>query len=346
MAAVLLMALLAQACTGSAATTTTSAAPSPASDPLVAAVGDLVCAFGTREPPHHAPADTHGQCEPEKVAALVTRGDYDAFLPLGDLQYSYASLWRFQKYWDRYYGSVKDITYPVPGNHEGYNGLFEGYFGYFGEQAHPPGGYYSFNLGSWHVIALNSQMCRNKVWGLHVHQPSDKTSTGFTRWINPIPGGGCEPGDPMIEWLRQDLATHPNSAFPCTLALFHHPMFHWTAANVRPRDLQMLTLWRVLHAADVDVALNGHDHDYQRWVPMDPTGKPDVNGMAEFIVGTGGDSYQPLPDAGEQPATVAAAQTGSYGILRLVLHPGSYDFSFVTAADQPAYDDAGTASCT
>ncbi len=88
---------------------------------MVAAVGDLVCAFGSATPPNHAGEAEHGHCKPGAVANLVKGGNYDAFLPLGDLQYSYGGYWRYVKYWDRYYGSVKNITRPVAGNHEAYN---------------------------------------------------------------------------------------------------------------------------------------------------------------------------------------------------------------------------------
>jgi hypothetical protein len=347
----LAVALVGVSCTGgngpdpTASLTGDDASPGATEAPVIAAVGDLVCAFGTREPPHHAPADVHGECEPEKVARLVTHGRYDAFLPLGDLQYSYASLWRFEKYWDRYYGSVVDITYPVPGNHEGYNGRFMGYFGYFGDRAHPPGGYYSYDLGSWHMIALNSQLCLNRVWGLHTHLPSDKTSTGFTRWESPIPGGGCKSGDPMITWLEQDLAAHPNEEYACTLAYFHHPVYRWTAAMNRLLDPVVLPLWRMLDRAEVDVVLTGHQHNYQRWEPMDVDGSADPSGITSFIVGTGGDSYQPLPDESEQPENVVAANTGTYGVLRMTLADHAFDYEFVSAADQAAFEDAGSGTC-
>ena len=346
-----LVTLAGAACTGDDASPSSagpapgSATANPAVDaPTIAAVGDLVCAFGTREPPHHAPSGEHGECEPEKVARVVKRGDYDAFLPLGDLQYSYASLWRFEKYWDRYYGSVFDSTYPVPGNHEAYNGRFMGYFGYFGDRAHPPGGYYSFDLGSWHLIALNSQMCLNRVWGLHTHLPSDKTSTGFTRWESPIPGGGCKPDDPMMTWLDADLAAHAEDG-SCTLAYFHHPAFRWSGSVKGLVDPVVLPLWKRLAAAGVDVVLTGHQHDYQRWMPMNGQGEPDPDGMESFIVGTGGDSYQPLPEASDQPDAVVKAHTGTYGVLEMTLEEGSYVYEFIAAEDQAPFEDAGSRTC-
>lgn len=328
------------------------AAPGPGQEasagsksPTIAAVGDLVCAFGQQTERRPGAPEEIGVCKPKQVASIVTEGgDYDAFFPVGDLQYSYGGYWRYQKYWDRYFGDVFDITYPVIGNHEGYNGLFEGYYRYFGKRAHPDtNGYYSFDLGSWHVLALNSQLCRNKVWGLRVHEKDPSTNTGFSRWISPIPGGGCEPGDPMMRWAKQDMAEHSDAT--CTLALFHHPLYHWNnSAELFNPKADQAPLFSLLADNGVDVALTGHYHNYQRFEAMDGEGNADPSGMVEFIVGTGGDSYQPLPD-GEQPVEVQAAQTGSYGMLEMTLNDGGYDYRFVTAPGEKDYQDSGTGEC-
>lgn len=315
----------------------------------IAAVGDLVCAFGARTERHVAgAAKVHGKCEPGRVARLVTEGGYDAFLPLGDLQYSYGGYWRYVTFWDKFYGSVKDITRPAAGNHEAYND-FSGYVRYFGTkrthfpagyQTYRPGdkprrvtGYYSYNLGGWHFIALNTQLCINKMWNLK------------TRWTSPIPGGGCEPGDPQYQWLQRDLARHPNEEFPCTVAYFHHPMFKLTKYKLPGNNVQA-PLYELLRGENADVLLTGHQHDYQRWGPIDPEGNADPNGMVQFVVGTGGDSYQPLPDESEWPEEVAAANTQTYGILEMALRDGAYDFEFIQAAGQPVdFSDSGSADC-
>lgn len=332
------------ASTGASTGASSTAAPTPANSansPVVAAVGDLVCAFGAAPPPNHAGEAQHGHCKPGAVANLVKSGNYDAFLPLGDLQYSYGGYWRYVKYWDRYYGSVKDITYPIAGNHEAYNGLFLGYYRYFGKQAHPPGGYYSFDLGDWHVLALNSQLCRGKAWGVRSHLPSSTTVTGYTRWQQ-IPGGGCQPGDPMYRWAQRDLKQHADAT--CTLALYHHPFYRWYGKGFFNPNADVAPLWKLLDDNGVDLVLNGHEHNYQRFVPMDSAGNADPNGMAEFIVGTGGDSYQPLPKS-TQPSVLAAVETGTYGIMKLTLNPGGYDYQFVPIPGDPPFSDAGSGVC-
>lgn len=313
-------------------------------DPVIAAVGDLVCAFGQQTERRPGAPEEIGECKPKQVASIVTEGNsYDAFLPLGDLQYSYGGYWRYEKYWDRYYGDVFDITYPVAGNHEAYNGLFEGYYKYFGKRAHPESnGYYSFDLGKWHVLALNTQLCRNKAWGLKVHEPNPGGTTGYTRWISPIPGGGCEPGDPMMVWVEKDLK---ESGAACTLALMHHPLYRWAGGEglFNPKA-DHAPLYELLVAEGVDVALTGHHHNYQRFEPMDARGNPDEEGMVQFIAGMGGNSYQPLPD-GEMPPELAAADTGTYGMVEMTLKDGGYDFGFVPAPGEPKFEDSGSGEC-
>lgn len=344
-AAFVVLGLFASACTVASASDS-SPAPSPApaaptdsASPIVAAVGDLVCAFGAATPRSPAKIEEVGKCKPGAVAKLVNTGNYDAFFPLGDLQYSYGGYWRYLRYWNRYYGEVKSITRPVPGNHEGYNGLFLGYYRYFGKQAHPPGGYYSFDLGTWHVLALNSQMCRGKVWGVRTHVHSSRTVTGHTRWQQ-IPGGGCEPGDRMYRWAQHDLAAHADAT--CTLAMYHHPFYRLGATLFNPKG-DVAPLFKLMADQGVDVVLNGHEHNYARFDPMDAAGNADPEGTTEFIVGTGGDSYVPVPKT--LPDNVASANAGTYGILQLTLDPGGYAWAFEPIPGDPPFSDEGSADC-
>jgi len=312
--------------------------------PRIAAVGDLVCAFGTKVPQIQIKNGHEPVCNPRGVAKLVHDGSYDAFLPLGDLQYSYGGYWRYVKYWDRYYGDVTNITKPVAGNHEGYAD-FTGYAKYFGpDRSHMPAkvgqvhigenpgkitGYYSYELGDWHMIALNSQLCMNKMWNLR------------TYWTNPIPGGGCAPSDPQMRWLRKDLAAHPDG---CSLAYFHHPRFALLNEEGNGQEKQA-PLVDALAAGGVDVVLNGHEHNYQRWGPIDASGELDPQGFVEFVVGTGGNSYRPLPEESAWPEAVQAAHTGTYGVLEMQLNPDGYTFSFVPAAGEEPFEDAGSGTC-
>ncbi len=316
-----------------------------AGGPRIAAAGDLVCAFGAKKPPIMVKNGHANHCDPRAVSRLVNDGDYDAFLTLGDLQYSYGGYWRYLKYWDRYYGDVVKITRPAPGNHEAYAD-FTGYVKYFGpKRTHMPAkvaevhigenpgritGYYSFDLGTWHVISLNSVLCGNHMWNLR------------TGWTFPIEGGGCGPNDPMIRWLRRDLG---RTDADCTLAYWHHPRFTVrTYEGPGPKRL-ISPLVDLLDEHGVDVILNGHTHDYQRWGPLDAAGNESPDGFVQFVVGTGGDSYEPVPDESEWPSALKAVHTGTYGVLEMQLNPGGYAFEFVPGAGEKPFTDAGTGVC-
>jgi hypothetical protein len=189
----------------------------------------------------------------------------------------------------------------------------EDYFGYFGGAAGEPGrGYYSFDIGSWHVISLNTNLA---------------TSTG-------CPVISCALGSPQEQWLRADLAAHPTA---CTLALWHHPLFSSKTPSMAPRPF-----WDDLYAAGADIVLNGHVHNYERFNPQRPDGTADPAGIAEFIVGTGGMS---LEASGSPAAANSAAQAKAFGVLELTLEPNGYGYRFLTAAGQPAFTDAGHAAC-
>lgn len=328
-------------------------APTASGDsPHIAAVGDLVCAFGNTIPQVQIDNGHEPQCAPRSVSRLVTSGDYDAFLPLGDLQYSYGGYWRYVRYWDRYYGDVVDITHPVPGNHEGYAD-FTGYAKYFGaERSHMPErvasvhigrpvgritGYYSYDLGGWHIVALNSQLCMNQMWNVR------------TYWTNPIKGGGCEPGDPQIAWLEKDLADNADAS--CTLAYFHHPRVAMVTGGTEGQEGKLGNMTnqedmvQALDEGGVDVILNGHEHNYQRWGPINADLESDPEGFMEFVVGTGGNSYRPLPEENTWPETVQAAQTGSYGLLDMQLNDAGYTYEFKTGMGEEPFEDSGSGTC-
>jgi len=294
--------------------------------PVIAAVGDIAC--------NSLPTDHANRCRYDVVADAIRSISPDAFLALGDLQYLHGGLEDFETFYDRFFGDLKSITYPVPGNHETYTLYGEGYYDYFGDAAHGPGGWYSFDLGSWHLIALNSQLCKGSTWNPELGQ-----QTPITR--NEVIGAGCGPGTPEYEWAKKDLALHPAR---CTLAYFHHPIH---GAEPWPKGvflLQLQPLWQLLDDNDVDVVLNGHEHSYQRYAPQDAYGRPDRNGIVQFTVGTGGSTYGSLPE-GDAAANLVAAQDTSFGVLRMTLLDGGYDFAFVPAAGEQPFSDEGHGDC-
>ncbi len=182
---------------------------------------------------------------------------------------------------------------------------------YFGAAAGDPNkGYYSYDLGDWHVISLNS-MCENV--------------------------GGCGATSPMVSWLKQDLAANPKA---CTAAYFHHPLF--SSGSAHGNDPKMRPSWDALYAAGAEVVLNGHDHDYERFAPQTPGGAADASqGIREFVVGTGGKSHYPI---GTIQPNSQVRNSDTYGVMKLTLHPASYEWQFVPEADK-TFTDSGSDNC-
>ena len=285
----------------------------------VAAVGDMAC--------KNLPGNNAHACRYDVVSDLVAGGGYQAFLPLGDEQYEYGRYGDFLDNYDAYFGRVLPISYPVPGNHEYGTADAAGYFRYFGDIAHGPDGWYSFDLGSWHVIALNSAVC------------------------SPSTGAPCTAGTPQYDWLKADLAAHPNSAYPCTLAYWHHPVWDWEKYQnnhwIQSYDLDRAKpFWRLLARSGAELVLSGHNHNYQRYAPMDARGRADpAHGMTEIIVGTGGRNIAGLGSPSTMPPTLVTGQDTSFGVLALTLRQNSYGWRFQTAAGSPAFTDSGSAAC-
>jgi hypothetical protein len=312
---VMIGALAIAAVVGQSAPPGGGAAAAAAADPVIAAAGDIAC--DPAQGAYNGGDGTAWDCREKYTAALLAGVD-DVFA-LGDNQYVCGGLSAFNQSYDPTWGTQKAITYPVAGNHEyqtsggtdcGSNA--SGYYTYFGGSAGDPSkGYYSATVGEWHIIALNSECS----------------------WI-----GGCGAGSPEDLWLKSDLTT--NSAAPCTLAFWHRPRFGSTTSG---GDSTYSQLWQDLYAAKVDVVLNGHDHWYERFAQQNPSGQADSNGIREFIVGTGGESYV-------QPASTRAANSQvlfwgqyAYGVLKMTLHSGSYDWTFVPVTG--SFSDSGSTAC-
>jgi acid phosphatase type 7 len=273
--------------------------------PVLLAAGDIACAPDNRS--FRGGAGKPYACRAHATAELAQKRSPTAVLALGDVQYGSGSLADYQASFDRTWGRLHDVLYAVPGDEE-YERNSEGmaYFSYFGMAAGEPGkGYYSFNLGRWHIIALNSNLARG-------------------------------PGSPQERWLRADLA---GDRSPCTLAFWHRPRFSSGGNGNGP---SITPLWRALYDDHVDVVLNGHDHDYERFAPQTPDGVKASDGIREFVVGTGGASHG---SAGPRAANSELFDNQTFGLLRLDLHDGSYDWRFVPEPGKQ-FSDSGHATCT
>ena len=230
-------------------------------------------------------------------------------LVLGDLAYESGTTQQFNDCYDPSWGPVKNRTYPSPGNHEYQTAGAAGYYNYFGAAAGDPRkGYYSFDLGSWHVVSLNSNCAQI---------------------------GGCGAGSPQEQWLRADLAANPNT---CTLAYWHHPLY---SSGLHGNHPSVRALWQALYDYNAELVLSGHDHHYERFRPQTANGASDPDrGIREFVVGTGGKSHYAI-EAVQPNSEVRDSST--YGVLRLTLRTTGYDWRFLPVGG--AFSDSGSGGC-
>ena len=284
----------------------TVTATTPAgTEPVIAAVGDMAC--DPSSPNFNGGAGTAIDCAQQRVSdAIVGDPTIQTFLGLGDYQYDCDDPNDFPLSYTPSYGRLNNIILPVVGNHEyvtgtdafgaqcpASNNTAASYFSYFGAAAHPDtSGEYSFDLGSWHLIALNA-------------------NCGFV--------GGCNAGSPETQWLQNDLNANTQ---PCILAYWHQP--RWTGNGANNGTLR--AWWDILYAAHADVILNGHVHNYQRFPKLNPSGVADPNGIREVIVGSGGEKEgSGSANATPQPTV----RLKKFGYLRMTLQANGYSAQFI-----------------
>jgi len=245
-----------------------------------------------------------------EATAKLLEQNAGTVMAVGDLAYPDGTKENFDCY-DKTWGRVKGRTRPAVGNHEFHSTGATFYFKYFGSAAgDPKDGYYSYELGTWHIIVLNSECAEV---------------------------GGCNAGSRQEKWLRADLAAHPAA---CTLAYWHKPLF--SSGGKHGDDPEIKPLWQALYEANADVIVNGHDHDYERFLPQDPSAKADrQRGMREFVVGTGGKNHRPFvaPHANSEVRNADA-----FGVLKLTLKAGGYDWQFIPEVGKN-FSDAGSGVC-
>ena len=264
---------------------------SAVADPVIVAAGDIASG-GQPDTPQR------------RTARLVEQIDPRAVLVLGDNQYSDGAYADYLSSYDPTWGRFKAITHPTPGNHDYHTAGAAGYFKYFGYRAHRThGGYYSFDIGAWHVVAVNS-------------------GTGAV-------------SKRQLDWIRSDLAANRSR---CELAFWHHP--RWSSGADHGSDGDMAALWSVLYRAGVDVVLNGHDHEYERFAPLTPAGKvAPRKGVREFVIGTGGAELYGF----DSPIRGSEKRIRTHGVLKLTLHPTGYSWAFVRTDGTGL--DHGAAGC-
>jgi acid phosphatase type 7 len=232
---------------------------------------------------------------------------------LGDNAYSSGTATEYANCYGPTWGRVKARTMPTPGNHEYQTPNASGYFGYFGSAAGDPAkGYYSYDLGDWHIVVLNSNSSCSTI--------------------------SCASTSPQVQWLKDDLTANTKA---CTLAYWHHPRFNSGASH--GNNTSVAPFWDVLYQFNADVILNGHEHVYERFAPQTPNAVADAaRGIRQFTVGTGGANVYTFSST-IQPNSEKRNNT-TLGVLKLTLSAGAYRWDFVPVAGG-TFTDSGTGSC-
>jgi hypothetical protein len=266
-----------------------------AQDPVLVGAGDI--------------ADCKALWPAAKTANLLDRIEGTVFT-LGDHAYENGTPKQFADCYGPTWGRFKARTRPVVGNHDYGTAFANGYFDYFGKAAgDPTKGYYSYDLGKWHVVVLNSNCTQVR---------------------------GCKAGSPQEQWVRQDLEAHPAL---CTVAMWHNPRY---SSGEHGDDKSLGDIWKALYDAGAEVVLSGHDHDYERFAPQDADSKADpVRGLRQFVAGTGGRSLYKwrTPDANSE-----VRNNETFGVFKMTLHDDGYDWEFIPIEGQ-SFTDSGSAKC-
>lgn len=284
------------------ATETATPAPSPTPTPMVLiGAGDI--GFCGDEPEHFGDQKTA-----DLIGQLIQQSPNATIFTAGDTVYGGGTMAELKECFQPNWGQYKARIRPAPGNHDYMSGEGSPYFTYFGAAAGDPSkGYYSYDLGDWHIVVLNSN-CDNIA---------------------------CGEESAQVRWLREDLQ---QSGRQCTLAYWHHPLY---SSGIAGGSATVLPFWRAVTELGVDVVVNGHDHDYERFAPMDAAGQASPTGTRAFVVGTGG---AVLRDWGTVKANSEVRYSFNYGVIQFKLYPGRYEWQFFPTNDQ-SMTDMGEGSC-
>ncbi len=237
----------------------------------------------------------------DEATAKLLDGISGTVFTTGDNVYTSGTSTEYRNCYDPTWGRHKSRTKPVPGNHDYRTSGASGYFNYFNN----PSSYYAYNLGSWRIYALNSEI-------------------------------GATATSAQVTWLKNDLAANPRQ---CVLAYWHKP--RWSSGGEHGNDSSMQTLWKTLYDARAELVINGHDHDYERFTQMNASGSAVSSGLREIVVGTGGASHYSF---GSPLSTSQVRNSTTYGVLKLTLNSTSYSWKFVPVAGK-TFTDTGTTSC-
>ncbi|GAA2574392.1 hypothetical protein GCM10010435_57280 [Winogradskya consettensis] len=290
----------------------------------VVAVGDMDC--DPADPDMDKNTKALGDlCRHKAVSDIAVALNPTILLGLGDFQYELPKAAAYRTVYGPTYGRLLNRTVPVFGNQEYKIQDANTFTAYFGNRIMDKKGYWSQQVGKWHILVLNSNC------------------SAVT--------GGCGTGSPQQEWLVEDLKANKTK---CVLAAWHHP--RWSTGINGP-DPRAADLYKTLFDYKVDLVLSGHEADYERFAPLNPDGTPDPHGVRQFVIGTGGQAhYRPAPnddthDEQGNPISTTGRPTSEYvdydhhGVLELDLSPDSYKWSFHPLEADSAVTDTGSAKC-
>ena len=286
----------------------------PAGPPVLVGAGDIARCYPSDDPTNITP--------PHLTAAEATARLLDRIpgtvMTVGDNAYEFGSPSDYLLCYHPTWGRHKARTRPAAGNHEYLTPGAAGFFAYFFPDGGPPGGYYSYDLGGWHVVVLNS----TPQWAA-CPPPKSSVEEGRT----------CVGDAAQRLWLEADLAAHPNE---CTIAYFHHPRF---SSGRHGSQYEMQQFWDILYANGVDVVVSAHDHLYERFAPQDPVGNADPErGIRQFTAGTGGAElyeFRTVLDNSERRVN------DTHGVLTLALGDGRYGWAFIATRGDRVRDWGG-----
>jgi acid phosphatase type 7 len=293
------IALVTNGCSGGGGAASNTTPEPPKIEPVtILAVGDVAQCNGN-------PASASAAA---KSAALIDQqaAGYPLLL-LGDLVYNFGTPEEYRSCYEPTYGKFMSRSYPAPGNHDYGVPAGDGYYNYFGTRAGPDKrGYYSFDVGSWHIVSLNSNIEMSK-------------------------------GSAQETWLRADL--NANRGKKCTLAYWHHPRF--SSSSTHGDNPISSDVWKALFEFKADVILVGHDHTYERFAPQDPDAKANPAGIRQFVIGTGGAGLYAF---GPPKPNSEVRGAGAFGVGKFVLDDGKYSWEFLPVPGS-TFTDKGEANC-
>ena len=287
--------------------------------PILVGAGDIARCYPGSDVTAMVPASE----TPAAATARLLDRIPGTVMAVGDNAYEFGSPFDYASCYEPTWGRHRSRTQPAAGNHEYLTPDAAGYFAYFGAAAHPEtNGYYSYEIGSWHVVVLNS----TPQWALCPPLPPRSSAAQ---------GRLCAGDVAQRLWLTADLAAHPAL---CTVAYFHHPRY---SSGTHGNQYEMQQFWDILYRAGVDIVVSGHDHDYERFAPQNADDRLDlVRGVREFVVGTGG--AEPRSFGAPVPNSQVRI-SGRHGVLALALGSGRYGWAFVTT--QGTIADLGGGMC-